>query len=186
MALINLDKYKTYAGIKSTNYDAEISAIIPAVIQLVKNYCRKTFQDYVTMPATEILDGGHEHLILTESPLLDVITVEYSSDYGQTWTALTEYVDWIQAEDSVQSTSASGFKYVLNGYKVTYQAGYLKVPKDLEIALCELIDYYRKNDSAVHSSRDVGSSSNTIEYITAASLPASIRRVLDFYKADYL
>lgn len=187
MALINLSGYKIYAGIKSTNSDDEITALISMAVQFARNYCRKTFDQYVSTDAVEILDGGSEHLILDESPLIDVVSVEYSEDFGQTFTALTEYVDWVQAEDSVQSTSTTGFPYKLNGYRVTYRAGYPGgAPADLQMALYDLITYFRKNDTALHSTIRPGSSSTAVEYVTASSLPTNIRTVLDFYKADYL
>lgn len=186
MALITLSGYKTYAGINSTKYDEEISVLLLMAAQFARNYCRKTFDQYVTTNAVELLDGGSEHLILDESPLIDVISVEYSGDFGQTFTALTEFVDWVQAEDSVQSTSATGFAYALNGYRVTYNAGYTVIPADLTMALYELITYFRKNDSTLHSTVRPGSSTTAIEYINSAGLPTNIRTVLDFYKADYL
>lgn len=187
MALINLAGYKIYAGIKSANYDEEISVLLIMAVQFARNYCRKTFDQYVDTNAVELLDGGSEHLILDESPLIDVLSVEYSEDFGQTFTPMTEYVDWVQAEDSVQSTSITGFPYRLNGYRVTYRAGYVGgAPADLQMALYDLVTYFRNNDNALHSTVRPGSSTTAIEYIKTSGLPSNIRTVLDFYKADYL
>jgi hypothetical protein len=186
MALINLVGYKIYAGIKSSNYDDELTTLIVMATQFARNYCRRTFDQYVSTPAVELVDGGTDLLLLTESPLIDVISVEYSEDYGQTFTALTEFEDWVQIEDAVQSTSTTGFPYKLNGYRISYYAGYSTAPADLQLALCELVTYFRKNDNALHAPRTVGSSSNAIEYVTGNKLPSNIKMVLDFYKADYL
>jgi hypothetical protein len=178
--------YKTYAGIKSTNEDAVIDFIIPKVSQLVKTYCNRTFVDYWVTPKTEIFNGGVKSFILAESPLASVVSVQASTDYGQTWTALTQYKEWVQEDDTILSLDASGyFPKLTRGYKVVYTAGYDDVPNDLEVAVLDLVTYYRRQDSAIHSSKSPGTNSVQIEYISTTSLPAHIRRVLDLYKADY-
>jgi hypothetical protein len=178
--------YKTYAGIKSTNEDGVIDFIIPKVSELVKTYCGRTFVDYWDTPKTEIFSGNVKKFILAESPVVAISSVQLSKDYGQTWTNLTQYVDWVQEDDSILSLDASGhFPKLIRGYKVIYTAGYNDVPADLEIAILDLITYYRKQDGSVHSSKSPGSNTTQIEYITNTSLPAHIRRVLDLYRADY-
>lgn len=178
--------YKTYAGIKSTNEDAIIDFIIPKVSELVKTYCRRTFVDYWDTPKTEMFTGGSSTLILMETPVAAVASVEQSLDYGQTYTNLAQYTDWVLAGDVVVSLDSRGyFPELINGYKVTYTAGYDDVPADLEMAVLDLVTYYRKNDGAIHSSKNVGSNTVQIEYISTTSLPAHIRRVLDQYVADY-
>ena len=56
--LVTLEEYKAYAAINSTNQDAAITAIIPIVSELVKNYCRRTFVDYIDEAKTEVFSGG--------------------------------------------------------------------------------------------------------------------------------
>lgn len=178
--------YKNYAGIKSTNEDAILDFIIPKVSQLVKTYCRRTFVDYWDVTKTEIFKGGSSTLILAETPVASVTSVQQSLDYGQTWTSLVEYTDWVLDGDVIVSLDSSGsFPELLKGYKVEYLGGYAAVPADLEIAVLDLITYYRKNDGSIHSSKNVGSNTVQIEYISTTSLPAHIRRVLDQYVADY-
>ena len=53
------------------------------------------------------------------------------------------------------------------------------------MAVLDLVTYYRRHDAAIHSSKNPGSNTVQIEYISTTSLPAHIRRVLDLYKADY-
>jgi hypothetical protein len=74
---------------------------------------------------------------------------------------------------------------MINGYKVSYFAGYEVVPEDLRLAVLDLVTYYRKNDGAIHSTKAPGTNAVQIEYISTTSLPAHIKRVLDFYVADY-
>jgi len=183
--LITKAEYKTYAGITSTNQDAEIDLLIPRVSELVKTYCRRTFVDFYDEAKTELFEGGFGSLLLKETPVTQVISVQRSTDYGQTYTKLTKFTDWAQTGDYVVSINPRGFEPLINGYKVTYFAGYETVPQDLRLAVLDLVTYYRKNDGAIHSTKAPGTNAVQIEYISTTSLPAHIKRVLDLYVADY-
>lgn len=184
--LITRTEYKTYAGIKSTNYDSEIDALIPRVSEFVKNYCKRTFVDFMDTAKSEVFDGGFNKLILSETPVVNIVTVESSSNYGQTYSELIKFIDWIQQKDTIVSLSSQGFIEQLNGYKITYFAGYDDVPQDLGLAAMDLLTYYRKNDGAVHNNKTPGGGGSVqLEYIMNTNLPAHIKRVLDLYVADY-
>jgi hypothetical protein len=183
--LITRAEYKAYANISSTNHDTEIDTLIPKVSQLVKTYCRRSFIDYFDEARTEVFEGGYGSLLLKETPVTQVISVQISTDYGQTYTKLTKFTDWVQNGDYVVSINPQGFKPYINGYKVNYFAGYETVPEDLKLAVLDLVTYYRKNDGAIHSTKAPGTNSVQIEYISTTSLPAHIKRVLDMYVADY-
>lgn len=183
--LVTLQEYKTYANITNPNTDAEINLLLPGVSELVKTYCKRTFLDFVADPKIEYFNGAASLLILEETPILDVLSVEYSSDYGQTYTPLTEYTDWVEDQGFIVSVNPAGFPRQLRGYKVTYTAGYVTVPTDLKLAILDLIKYYIRNDGAIHSTKAPGTNAVQIEYITTTSLPAHIRRILDLYRADY-
>jgi len=184
--LITKTEYKTYAGIKSTNYDSEIDVLIPRVSEFVKNYCRRTFVDFMDGAKNEIFDGGFNKFILSETPVVNILRVEYSADYGQTYTELTKFTDWVQQKDTVVSLSSLGFVEQLNGYRAVYYAGYDDVPQDLALAVMDLLTYYRKNDGAVHNQKTPGGGGSVqLEYIMNTNLPAHIKRVLDLYVSDY-
>ena len=184
--LLTKQEYKTYAGINSTNQDAEIEFLIPKVSELVKTYCRRTFIDHFDEAKIEIFKGGHSTIILKETPVTQVISVERSTNYGQNYTKLTKFTDWVQDGDTIVSLDAQGiWKELINGYRVTYFAGYEVVPQDLKLAVLDLVTYYRKNDGAIHSSKAPGTNSVQIEYVSTTNLPAHIKRVLDQYVADY-
>jgi hypothetical protein len=183
--LITKAEYKTYAGITSTNQDAEIDLLIPRVSELVKTYCRRTFVDYYNEVKTEMFAGGYGSLLLKETPVVQVLSVQKSTDYGQNYSDLTEFVDWVQNADHIICINPRGFEPLINGYLVSYFAGYETVPQDLRLALLDLITYYRKNDAAIHSTKAPGTNAVQIEYISTTSLPAHIKRVLDLYVADY-
>jgi hypothetical protein len=184
--LITKQDYKTYAGIKSTNSDGEIDALIPRVSQLVKNYCRRTFVDWVDTFKIEVFNGDCDRFILEEGPVVAVNSVGVSDDYGQTYVDLTEYVDWVLDSIYIIPVNASAYwDRKIRGYRVTYTAGYEDVPDDVGLAVMDLITYYRKNDNAVHSNKAPAVNGTNVEYISNAAFPAHIKRVLDLYVADY-
>ena len=185
--LVTRAEYKTYAGITSPNQDAEIDTLIPKVSELVKTYCRRTFVDFYDEVLTERSSGGFDKIILKETPVVQILSVEKSTNYGQTFTEIPEFQDWVlDTEDStVVALSSTGFEKAINGYQVNYFGGYESVPDDLKLAVFDLVTYYRKNDAAVHSSKAPSTGAMQIEYISSTSLPAHIRRILDFYVADY-
>ena len=183
--LVTLQEYKIHGGISSTNQDAELNQLIPQVSELVKSYCNRTFIDYYDEAKTEYFDGGFNKLLLKETPVVQVISVSESRNYGQTYTKLTKFTDWVQKNDEVISLSPQGFPEKVNGYKVDYFAGYEVVPADLKIAVLDLIYYYMRSDSAVHSTKSISPNTMQVEYITNTNLPAHIKRILDLYKADF-
>lgn len=186
--LTTLEEYKAYVGITNPNQDSTISALIPKVSALVKNICRRTFIDYIDEAKVERFNGGlGSTYYLKEYPLLSVSSVETSDDYGANYTELVEFTDYAaDVEDhAIISLAADGFAKKINGYIVTYTAGYTTLPEDLKLAVFDLITYYLKNDMAVHSSKAPGTNTVQIEYISTTNLPAHIKRVLDLYTASY-
>lgn len=186
MNLVTLQEYKTYVGINTPTEDQLINSLISKTSDFAKNYCKRSFVDYVNEQKVEVFQGGTSYL-LQEFPVKSVLSLEYSQDYGNTYTELTEYQDWV-----LDSTGAlvliSGTKIFdskPNSYRVTYYAGYDTVPGDLKLAVMDLITYYRRNDGAIHSTKAAGSNSVQIEYISTTSLPAHIKRVLDLYMNNY-
>lgn len=185
--LITRAEYKAYTGIKSDNQDTEIDTLIPKVSALVKAYCRRTFNDWVDDPKTEVFSGGSTFYVTKEYPIINVLSVETSDDYGSTYTALTEYTDYAvdQEEDCVVSLATDGFAKKVNGYKVTYFAGYEELPQDLKLVVFDLISYYLKNDAVSHMQKTTASGSLQLEYMTSAQFPSHIARVLNLYKASW-
>lgn len=185
--LLTLAEYKAYVGINSTNQDTEIKAIIPIASQMVKTYCRRTFVDYVNDAKTEVFSGGTECLYLTEFPTLAISSVEYSTDYGSTYTALVEFTDYaldLEKDSIVPINTTAIWPRYINGYKVVYTGGYEELPEDLKVATMDLVTYYLKNDMAVKAQRAAGANTVQIEYITKNTLPSHIVRVLDMYLAN--
>ena len=184
--LITRQEYKTYAGIKSTNYDLDIDALIPRVSQLIKNYCRRTFVDHMDTEKIEVFSGDCSKLILSESPVVSINIVQQSDDYGQNYSNLIRFQDWIEDGDYIiPLNTANYWEKKIRGYRVVYTAGYEDVPQDVALAAMDLVSYYRQNDSAVHSNKAPSSNGTNVEYLSNANFPAQIKRVLDLYIADY-
>jgi len=183
--LLTKAEYKAYAGINSTNMDAEIDLLIPRVSDFVKSYCRRTFVDYYDEAKTETFNGGFDRFLLKETPVVSINSVSYSSDYGQNYTKLVKFTDWVQNGDAIISINSTGFTEQLMGYKVVYFAGYETLPGDLKLGVFDLLTYYRRHDSSIHSNKAPGTNTVQIEYVSTTSLPAHIKRVLDQYTADY-
>lgn len=184
--LITKAEYKAYAGISSPNQDTEIDALIPKVSQLVKTYCRTSFVDNVDDVKVETFNGGEQVIYLKEFPVIAIASVEYSADYGQTFTSLVEYTDWVFDSNITGVISpVVPFPSAINGYKISYTCGYETLPEDLKLAVMDLVTYYRKNDGAIHSSKAPGTNTVQIEYVSTTTLPAHIRRILDQYVVDF-
>lgn len=184
--LVTLAEYKTYAGISSPNEDTKISDIIPKASALIKSICRRTFVDYVDDMKVEVFASGADKVYVGEFPIINIDSVEYSDDYGATYTTLTEYTDYVVSkEDGV--IHFLGWESVLaqlNAYRITYTGGYEELPEDLKMACLNLVNYYLKNDMSVKSQRDAGSNKVQIEYIIDKRLPAPIQWVLNGYIAN--
>lgn len=185
LPLVTKAEYKAYAGITSTTQDAVIDALIPKVSELVKSVCRRTFVDYVNDAKIDYFEGG-EFFTPSEYPVLTV-SLEYSIDYGQNYTEMVEFTDFVykKSDETIRPILLTEFAQYINGYKLTFTAGYETIPEDLKLAVLDLITYYIKNDGAIHSSKAPGTNSVQIEYVTTTNLPAHIKRVFDLYAANY-
>jgi hypothetical protein len=184
--LITLSEYKNYVDISSTNSDAVINSLIPRISDFIKNYCNRSFNDFVFDDKVEIFNGDEPHFILAETPIINIVSVEWSTDYGQTYTALTEFEDWVLDGYLIKPIQTTNFQKQLLGYKITYRAGYSELPTDLVLAAMDLVTYYRRNDGTVSSTKFSNTTTMQIEHISDAALPAYIKRVLDNYVAQYV
>ena len=205
LPLVTRAEYKAYAGISSNTSDVMIDALIPRISGFVKTICRRTFIDYVNDFKVEYSDGGRDTIELSEAPILSVASVEYSFDYGATYTSLIEFTNYVLSKTNNNivpilmvspppeiigyipygSRITPIFPKAINGYRVTYNAGYEAIPDDLKLAVLDLISFYIRNDSAVHTSKNISPNTMQIEYVSSTNLPAHIKRVLDLYTISY-
>ena len=190
--LITLQTYKDAEGLSTPKEDLRINALIPSISQLVKTYCGNSFVDYYSSAKTEILnvDWGTHIVQLTESPVNSITSVQERTSYSGAYTTLTTgaYEYYLESStDSILRTTSAGYKNWPTGVgavKVVYTAGWSTIPKDLELAVVDLITYYLKDE---HKSRrtlagaSIQNESSTSQNNNVA-FPDHIKRVLDLYK----
>ena len=197
--LISLDTYKTIENITNVKDDDRIETLITAISKLVKTYCASDLIDKYSTTITEFFDLQYsvEYIQLDEGPVVDNSTLavyerqSQDDDYTQLFRDGTDdkyewYLD--SRTDSIYRTSDSGlYRYWPKGVKcvkVEYNAGYESTPKDLELAVVDLVTYYFKDE---HKQRRVLGGA-TLQNQGTSSLndnvgfPDHIKRVLDMYK----
>ncbi len=181
--LITLQDYKTYAGISSVEHDAKLSSLIVYTTDFIKKYCGRTFIDNYSEGAfTEIIEywsGGADSYPTKEFPIQEIVSVEYSSDLGTTYTELVAGTDYALDKEKdllhvVEGEDNSG----INAYKITYKGGYATTPDSLKVAALDLVEYYYKQESTPKRMQNFVS----IEYVKSSDLPHHIKRVLDLYR----
>jgi len=197
--LVTLQEYKDFAGLQGVQHDARINTIIDNVSQLVKTYCGTTIIDYAGSDKTEyfnIADDYVDRIILSESPLISVSSVQERENQAQAYTTLItensdssgkyEYVLDMDS-DSIIRTNSTGHKHWPKGVKsvkVVYRAGYTSTPEDLKLAVFDLIKYYMKDERKERMSIGGATLENQISTSLRNNIgfPDHIKRVLDMYK----
>lgn len=177
--LVTLDEYKIYAGIRSEEQDERLEALIGNVSSLIKAYCGRTFIDFYDEADTMYCNGEFPQVFVREYPVRDVLSFEYSPDYGVTYAPLTEGTDFVidRALDVIHVIIKPSISSV-NGYKLQYRGGYEVVPADLKLAVMDTVMYYAKSENNPKKVNGFVS----IEYVLSADFPAHIKRVLDLYR----
>ena len=200
--LITLDDYKLLEGVNSTQYDEKFEKLITSVSKLVRTYCNSEFDTYATSPGyTELFDIQWDTYTvqLKYSPVISITNVYERSSQSSAYTELfsngagspAEYSWYLDSvSDSIFRTQESG-KYKswpcgVGSVKVTYLAGYVTVPTDLELAVADIITYYHKDEQkerqSIGSATREGAGSSAIR--NDPGFPDHIRRVLDMYRVS--
>ena len=188
--LITLEEYKTAKGIASDKEDGKISAVIPKVSQLVKTYCGNSLVDYYNTNDTEYFNipWSQELIQLTESPIVDLVSVEERASIGENYTALTEteyYLD--TTTECIYRVSDSGNRYTSfalgpGSVRVVYKAGYDGCPADLKLAVIDLVSYYVNSEHKQMKTQGAASVQNQGVSKQNSDFPDHIKRVLDLYR----
>ena len=191
--LITLADYKDAEGIQSPKDDLRINSLIPSISQLVKTYCGNSIVDFYSSNKIEDFDIYWETFAvqLTESPIVDVVSVQERGSYDEAYTTLTTgaheyYLD--TRTDSIVRTNSSGsrlnWKQGVGAVRVTYKAGYASTPEDLKLAVSDLITYYLKDEHKERRTLGAASIQNTASTSQRnnVAFPDHIKRVLDLYK----
>ena len=192
--LITRDEYKSLKNLsQSVKEDSRIDALIDSVSPLVKTYCGNSIVDYYSSNKTETFNINWDTYVvqLTESPVNAIVSVQeregYSSDYSTLTTGSNEYFLDLETDSVIRTTTGSAYKNWPKGpgaVKIVYTAGFSTTPKDLQLAVADLITYYLKDEykerrtmqGASVQNRGTSSMSDNVDF------PDHIKRVLDLYK----
>jgi hypothetical protein len=192
--LITSDDYKEAKGITTSKEDLRIDSLIASVSQLVKTYCNTSFVDYFSSNRTETftIDYSTHSLMLTETPVVSIVSVSEREGVSESYVALTSSAGEFYYDDVLDTllrtiSGTSSYKSWAKGpgaVQVVYRGGYATIPGDLKLAVVDLITYYLKEEHkerrtiAGASIQNQGSSSQRDN----VAFPDHIKRVLDLYK----
>ena len=197
--LVTLQQYKDFAGLTSIKNDARINVVIDQVSQLVKTYCGSTIIDFASTNKVEhfnIKDNHTSTIILEESPLIEVVSVQERTSQADSYVTLItensdssgkyEYVVDMDTDSINRTTSTTdkSFAKGMKAVKVTYKAGYTTTPEDLKLAVFDLIKYYLKDERKERMSISGASVENVLSSSLTGNIgfPDHIKRILDMYK----
>ena len=196
LLLVTLDEFKTYKGITKNDEDAKLTQILEATSNFTKEYCKRSFIDYFATDKVEYQDASsYDTIFLDEFPLVSITSVEISLDGDFTGTdpdKITElelYTTYYpNFEDSLIHSGMATLPLAYGGLsgisniKITYKAGYSVVPKDLKIAIMDLVEYYKAEEYTPRKAFKDMSIENLGFRDTTAGLPAHIKRIFEMYR----
>jgi len=196
--LVTKDDYKRFKGLSSNGEDARIDQLVRSISALVKTYCGLSFIDYFSTDKTEtftIRELGTDSLFLDEQPIVSITSVKERISQSSDYTTLVKTTPFEYYTDDelgilyrVNDVTPISFPKGPNSVEVTYKSGYENTPKDLELAVYDLITYYLKSEHKKEQS--IGSTTITNTNTTSISgdigFPDHIRRVLDLYKVNII
>jgi len=192
--LITRDEYKSLKNLsQSVKEDGRIDALIDSVSPLVKSYCGNSLVDYYSSNKTEDFNVNWDtHIVqLTESPVNAIVSVQEREGYSSSYTTLTtgaqEYFLDTDTDSVIRTTGGWEYKNWPRGpgaVKIIYTAGWETTPKDLQLAVADLITYYLKDEYKTQRSMQGASMQNrgTSSMSDNVDFPDHIKRVLDLYK----
>ena len=196
LLLVTLDEYKTYKGITKSEEDAKLSSIIEGVSNFAKEYCKRSFIDYYSTDKVEYQDASEfATVFLGEFPIISITKVEISLDGDFTGTDPSKIIEleaystyFPNFNDSLIFSGSSGLALAsgsipqIPNIRVTYKAGYKTTPKDLKIAIMDLIEYYRSEEYTPRKAFKDMSIENLGFREGTASLPSHIKRIFEMYR----
>lgn len=196
--LITLEAYKEYKGVTNPDKDGKRQLLISLASKLVKNYCSRTFVDYIVDDKVEYFDARTSEIVLSEWPVISVTHVKTSEDGGITQTTLTEDDTdaegyFVDLENSKVFTQIEGLNFLttinhpFRSLEVSYNAGYTEdgvtpeVPLDLRLAMFDLVVYYEDNEKALNKTMASATIDNPLP-VLSSDFPAHIKRILNLYR----
>jgi hypothetical protein len=136
-------------------------------------------------------DTATTTVITSESPLVEVSKVEERTSYSEAYKELTtgNYEYYVDTEsDAIIRTDVQGnpktWAKGMGAVRITYKAGFASTPRDLQLALFDLVNYYMKDE---HKERRTLGGAQVQNQGTSgirnnSDFPDHIKRVLDLYR----
>ena len=192
--LVTVYEYKDAEGMRGEKDDDRLNVIVPQVSDLVKKYCGTTFVDYFSTNKVEtfsVRDLYTQVLIMSESPVTSINKVEertaYSEAYKELLTSNYEYYFDSDADAVIRTTKNGERASWAKGegaVRITYKAGYSSTPKDLQLAIFDLVTYYLKDEHKARQTLGGASIQNqsTAGLRNSTDFPDHIKRVLDLHR----
>tara|TARA_R100001480_G_scaffold145819_1_gene144168 strand:+ start:1338 stop:1934 length:597 start_codon:yes stop_codon:yes gene_type:complete len=192
--LITVAEYKDAEGLRGEKDDDRLNVIVPQVSDLVKKYCGISFLDFYSTNKVETFsmnDTATTTVITSESPLVEVSKVEERTSYSEAYKELTtgNYEYYVDTEsDAIIRTDVQGnpktWAKGMGAVRITYKAGFASTPRDLQLALFDLVNYYMKDE---HKERRTLGGAQVQNQGTSgirnnSDFPDHIKRVLDLYR----
>ena len=192
--LVTVYEYKDAEGMRGEKDDDRLNVIVPQVSDLVKKYCGTTFVDHFSTNKVEtfsVRDLYTQVLIMSESPVTEIAKVEERTAYSEAYNELTtsNYEYYFDSDaDAVIRTTKNGERASWakgeGAVKITYKAGYSATPKDLQLAIFDLVTYYLKDEHKARQTLGGASIQNqsTAGLRNSTDFPDHIKRVLDLHR----
>lgn len=196
--LITLEEYKEYRNLTNPDKDGKRLLLIKLCSKLIKNYCNRSFIDYVSTDKVEYFDARTDKVVLNETPLISVTHVKTSDDGGVTQTTLTaDSADkdgyFVDLQNDTIYSQVEGYDFLTyvdhphKSLEVSYKAGFVddegnpECPIDLKLAMFDLVQYYEDNEKQLQKSIASASVDNPAP-VVSSDFPAHIKRILDLYR----
>lgn len=151
--LTTLSTLKEWLGITATTDDALLTRLVTAASAFIQNYLNRTF--YVSA-IVETRDGtGTNRLFLARGPVLSVSSVSIDGISVPESTSTSMY-GWV-AGTNVITLRGGVFPLNVVNVQVTYSAGYVTVPSDIEQVCVDLCSMrYKERDRIGYVSKSLG------------------------------
>jgi hypothetical protein len=177
--LCALADVKSYMGLTDTNQDALLTTLIGNASAFIETYCNRTFAQ---ASYTETRNGGcGPKLYLANGPVVSVSSVSVdgtavplapdAKSYGFVWDAMQVYI----RPGGYPGEFTKGIQNVV----VSYTAGYVTTPPDVNQACCELIAYKMAKRNRIDKKNEV-LAQQTLGF-DMSDMPASVKTALQAY-----
>lgn len=140
MAITTKAKCKDFRGIPTatTEHDAELDRIIPAVQEFLERECERVFEKSTV---TEYYSGleWRDRLIVAQPPIVTITNIwdDLARSYATPLASSLYVIE--DANAGLIKLDGVTFQEGLRNIKITYEGGFTTIPEDLEQAAIELV-----------------------------------------------